>query len=162
MSIISFNHYPREAFRFVSEALPVAMEDVYGPACPAVRTLQEFVQMHGINLEDFVEAHAAGDLNPTAESLIKQAGGIGTLDRHVDGADLCITLRRLASERWGMMARAVLESWNITSTMDFGHIVFEMVKHGALGKRPGDSIEDFKDAFNFSNFDNYKINISDL
>lgn len=160
MSIISFDHYPREAFGFVSEALPAAVEDVHGTANSAVQAIQGFMQANGIGLSDLAEAHAAGGLNPMAESLLEQAGGIDALDRHVDGADLCLTLRRLASERWGMMARTVLESWGITSTMDFGRIVFEMVEHGALGKRPGDRIEDFKDAFDFSNFDNYKIDVS--
>ncbi len=162
MSILSFDHYPREAFAFVSEALPAAVEDVHGPAGPATQALQGFMQMHGIGPADLAEAHATGGLNPMAEALIEQAGGIGALDRHVDGADLCLTLRRLASERWGMMAPAVLGSWNITSTMDFGRIVFEMVEHGALGKRPEDRIEDFKDAFDFSDFDNYKIDASEF
>lgn len=162
MSIISFDHYPREAFGFVSEAMPAAVEDAHGPASPAVHALRNFAQMHGISLADLAEAHATGGLNPMAESLIEQAGGIKALDRHVDGADLCLTLRRLASERWGIMARAVLGSWNITSTMDFGRIIFEMLKHGALGKSPGDRIEDFKDAFDFSDFDNYKIDTSNL
>jgi len=162
MSIISFDHYPREAFGFVSEALPVAVEDVHGPTAPAVQALQNFMQVNGISPSDLADAHAGGELNPIVDALVEQAGGIGALDRHVDGADLCFTLRRLASERWGMMAGTVLESWNITGTMDFGRIVFEMVEHGALGKRPEDKIEDFKDTFDFSDFDNYKIDVSDL
>lgn len=160
MGIISFDHYPREAFRFVSEALPAAVEDIHGPLGPAGQALRNFMQMHGIGPSDLAEAHAAGGLNPMAESLLEQAGGVGALDRHVSGADLCLALRRLAFERWGMMARTVLAGWGITSTMDFGRVVFEMVEHGALGKRPGDRIEDFKDAFDFSDFDNYKIDAS--
>jgi len=146
----------------VSEALPAAVEDVHGPAGPAVQALQNFMQINGISTSDLAEAHLSGRLNPMTEGLVEQAGGIGVLDRHVDGADLCLTLRRLGIERWGMMASVVLKSWNITSTMDFGRIVFKMVEHGALGKRPEDRIEDFKDAFDFSDFDNYNIDLSDL
>jgi len=157
MSNISFNHYPREAFGFVSEAIPAAVEDVHGSANPAMQALQNFMQTNRISPSDLAEAHLAGSLDQMTETLVEQAGGLSALDRHVSGADLCLTLRRLASERWGMMAGAVLKSWSITNTMDFGRIVFEMVKHGALGKRAEDRIEDFKDAFNFSDFDNYKI-----
>lgn len=160
MGIISFNHYPREAFGLVSEALPAAVDDVHGALGPAGLALRNFMQMHGVGPSDFAEAHAAGSLNPMAEAMLEQAGGIDSLDRHVSGADLCLTLRRIASKRWGMMARAVLASWDITSTMDLGRIVFEMVEHGALGKRPEDRIEDFKDAFDFSDFDNYRIDVS--
>ncbi len=161
MGIISFDNYPREAFGFVSEAMPAAVEDIHGPASPACQAIQGFMQMNGIGPSDLAAMLAAGGADQVTESLIEQAGGIGALDRHVSGADLCLTLRRLASERWGMMARVVLASWNITSTMDFGRIVFEMVSHGALGKRPEDKIDDFQDAFDFSDLDNYRINMPD-
>jgi len=162
MNIISFDHYPREAFSFVSEALPAAIDDAHGPASPTMQAIRSFMQMHEISLNALMEAHAAGSLNPMVKSLIEQAGGIDSLNRHVNGTDLCLTLRRLASERWGMMARAVLESWSITSTMDFGRIVFGMVEHGAMCKRPNDEIEDFKNVFDFSDFDNYKIDAADF
>lgn len=160
MGIISFDHYPHEAFEFVSEALSAAVEDVHGTAGPACQALRNFMQMNGIGPAELAEVQAGGGLDPMTESLIEQAGGIDALDRHVGGADLCLTLRRIASERWGMMARAVLENWSITSTMDFGRIIFEMIEHGAMGKRPEDRIEDFKDAFDFSDFDNYQIDVS--
>lgn len=168
MKTLSFNRYPRDAFRFVSETLPAAVDEVHGPAGPAYQALQSFMQVNGIGPAELAEAFATGGLDPMTESLIEQSGGIGALDRHVDGADLCRTLRRIASEKWGMLARTVLSGWNITGTMDFGRIVFEMVEHKALSKRPEDRIDDFKDAFDFSDFDNYRIDddgncdISDL
>ena len=152
-----FNRYPRDAFRFVSETLPAAVEEVHGLAGAACKALQSFMQVNGIGLADLAEALATGGLDPMTESLIEQSGGIGALDRHIGGADLCRTLRRIASEKWGMLARTVLSGWNITSTMDFGRIVFEMVEHEALSKRPEDRIDDFKDTFDFSDFDNYRI-----
>src|SRR5262245_60499400 len=45
-------------------------------------------------------------------------------NRHVSGQQLCEGIREYALRRWGLMARAVLTRWNITSTLDFGRIVF--------------------------------------
>ena len=47
------------------------------------------------------------------------------------------------------MAKVVLRRWNITSTMDFGRIVYAMIESGHLRRREQDSIEDFSNVFNF-------------
>ena len=52
-------------------------------------------------------------------------------------------------ERWGMLARVVLESWSITSTVDFGRIVFGFIAFDMMQKQPGDQMEDFEDVFTF-------------
>lgn len=70
-------------------------------------------------------------------------------DHHVSGQQLCEGLREYALLRWGLMARAVLHRWNITSTRDFGRIVFSMVEGGHLRKRPQDCIEDFANVYDF-------------
>src|SRR6476661_2889289 len=44
--------------------------------------------------------------------------------RHVSGRQLCEGLRDLALAQWGMVARAVLNRWNLHRTEDFGKIVF--------------------------------------
>src|SRR5437588_6824899 len=49
-------------------------------------------------------------------------------NRHVSGPQLCQGLREYGFRQWGLMAGAVLRRWNITSTMDFGRIVFAMVE----------------------------------
>jgi len=69
--------------------------------------------------------------------------------RHVSGAQLCEGLRELAHKRWGLMARQVLKRWNITSTSDFGAIVFLLVNNGWMQKQPHDSIEDFDSVYDF-------------
>lgn len=69
--------------------------------------------------------------------------------RHVTGSQLCLALRDLARERWGMLARTVLRRWNIHSTRDIGEMVFLLVEHGFMRKTPQDSIEDFDDVFDF-------------
>lgn len=70
-------------------------------------------------------------------------------NRHVTGQQLCQGLRELALARWGRMARTVLRRWNITSTMDFGHIVYAQIELGQLQKVEEDSIDDFKNVYDF-------------
>ena len=69
--------------------------------------------------------------------------------RHVTGQDLCDGLREVALAEWGRMARTVLRRWNITSTLDFGRIVFAMVDAGLMQKTEDDSIEDFRNVYDF-------------
>lgn len=69
--------------------------------------------------------------------------------RHITGQQLCEGLRLYATSRWGYLAGTVLRRWNITSTYDFGRIVFAMVENGFLQKTDEDSIEDFRNVFDF-------------
>ena len=69
--------------------------------------------------------------------------------RHVSGQDLCAALRDLAIERWGMLARTVLRKWKINETIDFGNMVYLLIEHGLMRKTEEDSIEDFRDVFDF-------------
>ncbi|HEY8666136.1 MAG TPA: Minf_1886 family protein [Tepidisphaeraceae bacterium] len=80
-------------------------------------------------------------------------------DHHVSGQDLCEGLREFALAQWGLLARTVLLRWGITSTLDFGRIVFAMVDNGLMSKTEQDTIEDFRQVFDFRNaFDaNYRI-----
>ena len=48
-----------------------------------------------------------------------------------------------------LLARAVLATWGIRSTDDFGRIVFAMIDAGLLQKQPDDTIADFADVFDF-------------
>jgi uncharacterized repeat protein (TIGR04138 family) len=70
--------------------------------------------------------------------------------RHITGQQLCEGLRQLASRRWGYLARAVLGHWNITSTMDFGRIVFSLARHGVMATTPQDRLEDFRTVYDFA------------
>ena len=69
--------------------------------------------------------------------------------RHVSGRDLCEGLREYALSNWGLMARTVLARWNIRRTLDFGRIVFALVDNGWMQKTEEDTIEDFRDVFDF-------------
>ena len=69
--------------------------------------------------------------------------------RHVTGQQLCEGLRDLAIRRWGLLARTVLNSWNIRTTLDFGRIVYALIENDLMQKTEGDSLDDFRDVFDF-------------
>jgi len=69
--------------------------------------------------------------------------------RHVSGQQLCEGLRVFALKQWGMLARTVLRRWSITSTVDFGRIVFALVDSGFMQKSEHDSLDDFRNVFEF-------------
>jgi uncharacterized repeat protein (TIGR04138 family) len=69
--------------------------------------------------------------------------------RHVDGRELARAVRDLALERYGVMARLVLEHWGVRATADVGDIVFTMVDLGLLMSQPTDSRLDFVNVYDF-------------
>jgi len=70
--------------------------------------------------------------------------------RHISGRELLEGIKKLAEEEFGPMAKIVFEHWGIKNTEDFGHIVFNLVEAGIMSKTEEDSIEDFKDVFDFT------------
>jgi len=71
------------------------------------------------------------------------------VEGHVTGQQLLEGIKELVLERYGLMAKAVLEHWGIKETLDFGNIVFNMVSEKILGKTEEDSLDDFKDIYDF-------------
>lgn len=69
--------------------------------------------------------------------------------RHVTGRELLEGIRQYVKEQFGPMDRTVLEHWGINFTEDFGNIVFNLVDAKILSKTEEDSIEDFKDGYDF-------------
>lgn len=69
--------------------------------------------------------------------------------RHISGAELALGCRDLALDRFGVMARIVLEHWGINSTSDIGDIVFTLVDLGFLLSQPNDTRDDFADVYHF-------------
>jgi uncharacterized repeat protein (TIGR04138 family) len=70
-------------------------------------------------------------------------------ERHISGQQLCEALREFALSKWGMLARTVLTRWQITSTMDFGRIVFALIDAGHMQKTDRDTVEDFRNVYDF-------------
>ena len=69
--------------------------------------------------------------------------------RHICGRELARACRDLALERYGIMARLVLEHWGVRSTADIGDIVFTLVDLGLLISQPTDTREEFVGVFDF-------------
>lgn len=69
--------------------------------------------------------------------------------RHITGRELAEACRDLALQRYGVLARMVLEYWGITNTADFGDVVFTLVDLGLLLSQPSDTRDDFADVFEF-------------
>lgn len=69
--------------------------------------------------------------------------------RHISGRELAEGARSLALDRYGPMARSVLEHWGIHTSEDVGDVVFALVDQGILVKQDGDSPKDFADVFDF-------------
>src|SRR5512146_1153428 len=69
--------------------------------------------------------------------------------RHISGRELVEGVRDLAIQRFGPMARTVLEHWGIRATADVGELVFALVEAGILIKQDEDDLADFADVFSF-------------
>jgi uncharacterized repeat protein (TIGR04138 family) len=69
--------------------------------------------------------------------------------RHITGRELALACRDHAMQRFGVMARVVLEHWGIRRTSDLGDVVFTLVELGLLMSQPTDSREEFSEVFDF-------------
>jgi len=106
-----------------------------------LRLLEDLAERdHRYRLEAYNFVMAA--LNHTVDKLKKP--------RHVSGGELLGGIKEYAMLQFGPMAKSVLDHWGITKTEDFGHIVFNLVDAGLLRKTEEDSIEDFKNGYDFS------------
>jgi uncharacterized repeat protein (TIGR04138 family) len=115
---------------------------------PPEKTLQQVVDAVGTYPIDAYIFVREG-LSFTADKIHGQATADGEVARHITGSDLCLGLREFALQRWGLLARTVLKRWNITTTMDFGRIVFALVEHNHMQKTDEDDINDFRQVFDF-------------
>lgn len=70
-------------------------------------------------------------------------------ERHVSGGELLQGMRFYALELFGPLAAQVWRSWGVHSTLDWGHMVFRMVDEQKLARNESDTIEDFRDGFDF-------------
>src|SRR2546421_8097732 len=73
----------------------------------------------------------------------------GTNVRHVAGPELLEGVRQYALKEFGPMVITVFSSWGIKSCEDVGHMVFNLIDAGIFGKTEEDSLEDFKNVYDF-------------
>src|SRR5829696_7348872 len=69
--------------------------------------------------------------------------------RHISGRELAEACRDLAIERYGVLARIVLEHWGIRSSADIGDVVFTLVDLELLMSQSTDTREEFADVYDF-------------
>jgi uncharacterized repeat protein (TIGR04138 family) len=70
-------------------------------------------------------------------------------ESHVTGQQLCQAIRLYAWEQYGYLAKTVLDSWGVSSTSDFGEIVYNLISIKAMKKSDTDRREDFDDVYDF-------------
>lgn len=70
--------------------------------------------------------------------------------KHVKGEEMLQGMKELLLNKFGPMTLTVLEHWGIHSTEDFGNIVFNLVENKVLSKTEDDSIEEFRDGYDFT------------
>ena len=80
-------------------------------------------------------------------------------ERHLTGQELCEAIRLFALDQYGYMAKSVLNHWGVTTTGDFGEIVFNLIEVGQMHKTAHDRREDFNAVFKFDQGlqENFKI-----
>ncbi len=69
--------------------------------------------------------------------------------RHVSGQVLSEGLRRMALEKYGRLAKLVLNSWGLKTTRDFGQIVYSLIEQEWMSAQASDSIDDFNGVYEF-------------
>ena len=141
--------FPEEAFLFAREGLGFAADQIHGPETEAHRALQQHLMQNELDWNDLIADYHTGELSEAVMAAIDAAGGCDKLNRHVSGRELCWGLRDYALKRWGILARVVLESWNIKGTDDFGRIVFGFIDFDMMRSQDGDSLDDFKEVYDF-------------
>ena len=73
----------------------------------------------------------------------------GATVRHVAGPELLEGVRHYALKEFGPMVLSVFSYWGIDGCEDIGHMVFNLIEAGIFGKTEEDSLEDFKNVYDF-------------
>lgn len=119
-------NFPPEAFQFVRAGLHHTVQSI-----------------HGEPLAVSAKGAASGQM------VIKLPVDPTDERRHISGQQLCLGIRDLAIQRYGLLARTVLNKWGIRRSEDFGTLVYAMIDRGELRSSPNDRIEDFQGVFDF-------------
>jgi uncharacterized repeat protein (TIGR04138 family) len=69
---------------------------------------------------------------------------------HVGAEELLDGFRLHALDEFGPMSLMVLDYWGLRATEDVGNMVFNLVKAQVFGKTDEDTIESFRDVFDFA------------
>jgi len=64
-------------------------------------------------------------------------------------------MKELLINKYGPMTITVLKHWGINNTEDFGNIVFNLVENRVLSKTEDDTIEEFRNGYDFGEVFDY-------
>jgi len=111
---------------------------------------------HRVNKDDIILGIVDSDprYTPEAYAFVFEALDF-TLRRrsesakHVTGQEIMESVRLLALEQFGYLARAVFAQWGIQRTDDFGEVVFNLIEADLLQKTADDRREDFTSLYDF-------------
>lgn len=99
----------------------------------------------------------------TAQELVSRQL-VDRLDEthHISGPELLEGVRILGLRLYGLMAPVVFRHWGLSSTDDFGRIVFEMIERGDMRKSDSDQLSDFHGVYSLdeSFAHDYKIDVT--
>ena len=109
-----------------------------------------------------IETLVENNINPPSALLILDGiehtmAHIGK-KRHITGQELSFGIRELCLSKFGGLSRVVLEHLGYQSTFDFGRMVYKLIELELLNKTDDDSIEEFRDVYDFEqsfNMDKY-------
>ena len=68
-------------------------------------------------------------------------------DRHLSGSELCEAISDFALNEFGAMACTVLHTWGLNTTLDLGHVVFNLIDVDVLAASDNDRLGDFDKVF---------------
>ena len=95
-------------------------------------------------LDAYVFLRDALDFTTKQQKKVK-----GATVRHVSGPELLGGVRQYALKEFGPLVMTVFDNWGIHSCEDIGNMVFNLIGAGIFGKTEEDSIEDFKNVYEF-------------
>jgi uncharacterized repeat protein (TIGR04138 family) len=132
--------------------LPIMLQSAFENACFLLmqkigfaEALESIVANHPrYHRDGYIFVRDALDFATKQQKKIK-----GVSVRHVTGPELLDGVRQYALKEFGPMVMTVFDSWGIHSCEDIGHMVFNLIAAGVFGKTEGDSIEDFKNVYDF-------------
>jgi uncharacterized repeat protein (TIGR04138 family) len=112
------------------------------------KSMQQIVDEVGVYSADAYRFVQEG-LSFAVNKFHGESGADPRTGRHISGQQLCEGLREYALSKWGLLAGTVLRRWGVTATMDFGRIVFALIESGKLQKTAEDTLDDFRNIYDF-------------
>jgi len=67
--------------------------------------------------------------------------------RHLSIDELCEAICEFSLNEFGAMAFTVLQIWGLETTLDFGHVVFNLIDANVLAASDNDKLGDFDEIF---------------